>query len=399
MKILLVNTLYYPNVIGGAERSVQFLAEALLRKDHEVIVVSASLNRGIQVNEVNGVKVYYVGLKNLYWPFNQKQNSDLLKSLWHLLDIYNPLMAREVDRIMTIEKPDVVHTNNLSCFSVAVWRTAKARKLPLVHTLRDYYLLCPKSTMFSKGKNCEKQCKLCWLYSILRRKYSRLVDIVVGISRFILEKHISLGYFPRSRTEVIFNAYEPKKFGYQTIKDRQSYIRFGYIGRLHPTKGIEVVLKAVRMLPEGTWSLSIAGRGSVEYEKYLKENSLDNIKFMGFVQPEDFFSQIDVLIVPSLWHEPLGRTVCEAYFYGVPVIGSKRGGIPELIEEGETGFLFDPDRPEELARIMTTFIQKPEFIDVMSDNCFEKAREFTPKRIVERYIQVYESAIVGNSYY
>lgn len=396
MKILLVNTLYYPNVLGGAERSVQFLAEALARVGHEAVVVSAGWNRGIQVDEINGVKVYYVGLKNLYWPFSKKQNSALIKPLWHLMDTYNPLMAREVDRILAVEKPDVVHTNNLSCFSVAVWRTVKTRKLPLVHTIRDYYLLCPKSSMFSRGRNCEKQCTLCWLYSIPRRKYSELVDIVVGNSRFILEKHTSLGFFPRARAEVIFNAYERETFGFQASVNRQPCVRFGYIGRLHPTKGVEVILEVVRMLPEGTWTLSIAGQGSPEYEKYLKESSLESIQFMGFVRPEEFFPQVDVLIVPSLWHEPLPRTIFEAYVHGVPVIGSRRGGIPELIEEGKTGFLFDPDRPEELVKAMNTFIQKPELIDIMRDNCLEKAQEFVPGRIVEQYIQVYESAIISN---
>jgi len=396
MKILLINTLYYPNVIGGAERSVQFLAEALTRKGHETVVVSASYNCGVQISEVNGVKVYYVGLKNLYWPFSQKHNSSLIKPLWHLLDTYNPLMASEVDRILAIEKPDVVHTNNLSCFSVAIWKIVKARKLPLVHTIRDYYLLCPKPGMFSRGRNCEKQCMICRLYSVIRHKYSKLVYDVVGISRFVLEKHTSLGFFPHARCEVIFNAYENKTFSFQASENRQPSIRFGYIGRLHYTKGVEIILEAVRMLPEGTWTLSIAGQGSPEYEKHLKINNLDNTYFMGFVRPEEFFPLINVLIVPSLWHEPLGRTVFEAYSHGVPVIGSRRGGIPELIEEGKTGFLFDPEYSEELARVMNKFIQKPKIIDAMLKNCHEKAQEFVPGRIAELYIQVYENAMMQN---
>jgi glycosyltransferase involved in cell wall biosynthesis len=400
MKVLIINTLYHPNVLGGAERSVQFLAEGLVHAGHEAVVVSAVPGDGVSVSWVNGVKIYYVGLRNVYWPFNrvgrQGVRKILLKPLWHLIDTYNPVMAREVEKIITQEQPDLVHTNNLSCFSVAVWRIIKTKKLPLVHTIRDYYLLCPKSTMFSRGRNCEEQCTLCRLYSLPRRKYSDFVDIAVGISRFILEKHVSLGFFLHARAEVIFNAYEPEDFDFQPSINRQPCIRFGYIGRLHPTKGINVVLRAIQMLPKESWSLSIAGQGSSSYEKYLKGNSLESIQFLGFIRPEEFFSKIDILIVPSIWHEPLGRTVLEAYAHGIPVIGSRRGGIPELVEEGKTGLLFDPDHPEELSAVMNTFIQRPELLDVMRVHCLEKAREFAPKRIVGQYVKVYESAIAGN---
>lgn len=392
MKILIVNTLYHPHVLGGAERSVQFLAEALAHAGHKPVVVSASSNRGVQVNEVNGVKVYYVGIKNLYWPFHRKQTPIFFKPLWHFVDTYNPLMAKEVDKVLAVEKPDAVHTNNLSCFSVAIWRTVKARKLPLVHTIRDYYLLCPKSSMFSRGRNCDKQCTVCRWYSFPRRKYSEFVDVVVGNSRFILNKHISLGLFPLAQAEVIFNAYE-YIYELQSSGTARRYVRFGYIGRLHPAKGVEVVLKAVRSLPEGTWTLSIAGQGSSVYERYLRENSFRSIQFLGFVRPEEFFSQVDVLIVPSLWHEPLSRTVFEAYAHGIPVIGSRRGGTPELIEEGKTGFLFEPEQPETLVRVMVAFLENPELSGTMRRYCLAKALEFKSEKIVDKYEQVYRNAV------
>jgi glycosyltransferase involved in cell wall biosynthesis len=70
------------------------------------------------------------------------------------MDIYNPLMAWEVKKIIDREQPDLVHTHNLQGFSVAAWKVVKKRGLPLVHTMHDYYLLCPRNTMFGGGRNC-----------------------------------------------------------------------------------------------------------------------------------------------------------------------------------------------------------------------------------------------------
>src|SRR3712207_547939 len=112
-------------------------------------------------------------------------------------------------------------------------------------------------------------------------------------------------------------------------------------------------------LTEGTWSLAIGAKGIPSYERYLHAKyRRPTIRFSGYVTPEAFLPEIDVLIVPSLWHEPFGRTVIEAFAHGVPVIGSKRGGITSLIEEGSTGFLFDPGYPEELTAKMQLIIDR-----------------------------------------
>ncbi|WP_165608368.1 glycosyltransferase family 4 protein [Desulfoscipio geothermicus] len=387
MKVLFINTLYYPNIVGGAERSVQFLAEALVHESHNSVVISTMPGTGVQTGEVNGVKVYYVGLKNFYWPFRDKQNPALLKPFWHLIDSYNPFMAKEVDKIIEKERPDVVHTNNLAGFSVTVWPVVKRRGLSLVHTIRDYYLLCPASNMFKHNSNCEKQCGICRIYSKPRGYYSNLVNVVVGNSKFILEKHILQGLFPSAKQRVVFNAY--KSNSVPVISRKHKPMRFGYIGQLNQAKGVEFILKAIMNSNIENFTLDVAGRGNPEYENYLKKQSTSNVCFLGFVQPENFFSQIDVLFVPSLWHEPLPRTIFEAYSYGIPVVGSNRGGIPELIEEGRTGFLFDPDRPEEFLKIIVKLVNNPDLVYNMREACLKKAEEFTPERIIKQYLQVY----------
>ena len=98
---------------------------------------------------------------------------------------------------------------------------------------------------------------------------------------------------------------------------------------------------------------------------------------------------IDVLIVPSLWHDPLPRVVYESYSHGVPVIGSDRGGIPEIIDIGKTGFIFNPDFEEQLKEKICIFRKDPTIIKSMSFYCIEKARDFLPEMVVRKYTDIY----------
>src|SRR5580692_5674595 len=113
MKVLVVNTLYPPYVVGGAEKSVNLLCEALARTGIEVVVVSLYPGQASLVETINGVKVYRLQLDNVYWAFDQKDHSPLLKMQWHLRDIWNNCARARLSVIFDNERPDVVHTNNL----------------------------------------------------------------------------------------------------------------------------------------------------------------------------------------------------------------------------------------------------------------------------------------------
>jgi glycosyltransferase involved in cell wall biosynthesis len=395
MKVLLANTLYDPYIVGGAERSVQLLAEALLQAGHEVVVVSTRPEPKVQVVQVNGVKVYYVGLRNVYWPFGGRKRGLAPKILWHAIDTHNLAMAHAIKRILDIEQPALVHTNNLAGLSVAVWWEVKKIGLPLVHTLRDYYLLCPRATMFRNGRTCETQCWDCMLYSLLRRQRSNLVDAVVGISHHILARHLAFGCFGRTPfREVIFNAYSAPPSRQSRTAEIGERLRLGFLGQLRPNKGVELLIKGLHQIPGDRWELWVGGKGPDDYERYLRSRyNLRSVQFLGFVRPEVFFPKIDVLLVPSIWCEPLGRTVLEAYAYGVPVIASNRGGIPEILEDGKTGFVFDPSRPETLRLAIERFLHSPDLVRSMRQNILEKSKIFSPERICAQYLRVYTNVV------
>lgn len=387
MKILLVNTLYYPNMIGGAELSVQTLAESLVIKGHDVIVASLFPSNFTKSEVVNGVKTYYIGLRNVYWPFINKKN-EILRLLWHFIDIYNPLMMNDLTDVIIKEKPDIIHTNNLSGFSVSSWVEAKRHHIPLIHTIRDYYLLCHLSTMHRNERNCTKQCIRCRLFSELKKKFSNLPDSVVGISGYILKEHLKFGCFSSvPNTSVIYNSYQGIKLN--VVKGNKKNLRLGFLGRIEKKKGIDFLLKSLKSIAGYQFEVHIGGTGKQSYVDHLKKEYRKNVFFYGFVNPSSFLTKIDVLVVPSLWNEPFGRIIAEAYYYGIPVIGSQKGGIPELIDNGKTGYVFDPAVKDSLISIVKNILKQPDIIKYMQSFCLEKSKLFLPEKIAAQYIDEY----------
>ncbi|MCD4669775.1 MAG: glycosyltransferase family 4 protein [Actinomycetia bacterium] len=394
MKILIINSLYYPNIIGGAEISVQILAEELYKKGHEPIVITISNREYIDV--INHVRIYYIHHSNQYFFKISETKSKSLRLLWNLIDIYNPNIAKKLNKIIKSEKPHIAHTNNLLGLSVSVWRIIRRNRIPIIHTTRDYYLLCRKSSMFNKGRNCNSQCFSCRLISILKKYYSKYVDAVIGISSFILKKHLDYNFFMNARSYVINN---PVSYLHEMNRNKKDkMITFAYVGTLSDSKGVELLLKTFASIKEAR--LRVFGKNrDKKIEVMLKEKyNRKNIDFPGYIEAKKIFKQIDVLIVPSLWNEPLSRVIIEAYSNGIPVIASNRGGIPEIVDEGQTGWVFDPEGEKDLEIKIKKFINEPGLIRKMSKNCLKKAEEFAIDKIASKYIEVYKATISKNRY-
>lgn len=392
MKILVINNLYTPHILGGAEISVQFLSEALLKKGHEVVVACIIPDHTFHIDSINGVKVYYLGLKK-----NKKYASTTDTPIgkypiwWRFLDIYNPIVSTQLSKILDIEKPDIVNTNNLAGFSISAWQCIRQKRIKCVHTLRDHYLLCPKSTMFKNGCNCEKQCLMCKIFTLPRLSLSNSIDAVVGNSRFILNRHLDHGYFSSvTKRKVIYNIYEPDLKTESLDHSGNESVRFGYIGRLQKKKGFHFLVKALSGLKRKNWELLIAGNNK---ELQCRKMDSTHFKLMGFVNPASFYPKIDVLIVPHFAHEPLPRVIFEAFSYGVPVIGSDRGGIPEIITPTKNGFIFPAENMKELQKYLTDFIDHPQKILSMRDHSLNSALDFSKDKISQQYIDFYATLI------
>ena len=396
MRVLFVNTLYYPYQVGGAEKSVQTIAKALVHEGYDVAVATTTPKRNAYCSLHDDVRVHYVPLKNIYWPFGKIRR--FLPPIWQAIDIWNPFMERAFSKILDHEKPDIVHTNNLLGFSVAVWRAVKTYKIPIVHTPRDYYLLGRKGSLFSNGKNCDKQCRVCRYYSVHRIRMTRRVDAFVPASEYVSNIHLVHGAFCKTRVRTIIrNPVLPTDSAIRSKRQStQSHdkIRFGYLGSLAPHKGIELLVSQSKRLGDHQWELLIAGDGGDEYKESLRRMNIDGrISFLGFREPSELLNQVDVLVVPSLWGEPIPRSILESYSMGVPVIASNRGGSPEVVIPGKTGFLFDPNSADSLYNIMQRFIKEPYLAVHMANNAAEYSRKFLPPRIATKWGGLYVSLL------
>ena len=397
MKVMFLSALYAPFKHGGAEKIVQTLAEEMQASGHAAVVVTVTPERGTSIGYVNGVKVYYVGIRNFYWPYDGSKRSSLHRFFWHLMDRNNVFMASEIGRIMTAETPDIINSHSLTGLSSAAWRAARRHGVPIAHTLHDYSLLCPKASMYNKQRNCALQCGLCKSMTAPSRAASALVGEVIGVSEFTLQQHLRLGYFPNARHRVIYNgipalAPQSEDRAASMAPASSGQIRLGFVGRLAPTKGLEPFIDGLLGLGRCNWTLKIAGRGEPRYETELKRRyEAAQVQFLGFVDPTALYQDIDLLAVPSLWEEPLATVILEAYQFGVPVLTARRGGLPELVEHGKTGLVYDPASADGLSAALAGLLDNPALLTPMRVAAAQRARHYGTARFKAEYSALFES--------
>lgn len=329
MKILIVNTLYTPFKVGGAEVSVQMLAEGLVKQGHKVRVLT--LHEGVdrKVSVINGVEVVYQRLINFYWPFKNKRPNKILRLLWHCLDTYNPFMAKKFNSELADFKPDVVHTNNLAGFSVAVWDVCKKNKIRIVHTARDYYLFHPNCTLFKNEKNQDFDCLSVKTWSFIKKRKSKNVNYFVGISNYVVNVHKANGMFIDVPACTIYNPVEKIELP-ATSTFNGNKLRVGYIGALTKEKGFDEFCELVNKYEDMIFIAAGNPKNSRE-SLLLQEYALNlGVKLIGHVCLEKFLTQVDVVYLPIKWREPFGRTVVECALTGKTVYTNKVGGVTEL---------------------------------------------------------------------
>lgn len=390
---MMVNQLYPPSQVGGAEKSVSLLAEALARAGNRVIAVCLK-DGGEREDEVrNGVTVVRLPMDNVYWAFEKKwKPSAFQKLLWHVIDMWNPKAAARFAKVVDEFKPDVVHSNVLVGFSVSLWDVLKKRRIPVVHTLRDYSLACGRSTLFRRNALCEKRCSDCKVLTSVYKAKSDLVDVVASNSDYVIQQHLKHGFFQRTPTAVVFNIADLS--AKPTLADTPAdELVFGFIGQITEEKGIEVVLEATRRMTRPNWRLRIAGRGTPEYVDKIQAKYNDpRIEWLGFAKPDEFYTSIDTSLIASVWPEPLPRTLIESFAYGRSALAARSGGIPEIASIGKCVEVYDPFDIDALARLMDAAVANLGTWKSahLPDPAFFTA--FSESEIVRRYSEIYDRA-------
>jgi glycosyltransferase involved in cell wall biosynthesis len=398
-KVLFINTFDDPRHGLGAEFTLRHLTLGLSRQGVDVAIASTAPENGIARFERDGIRVWRVGIENIYWPQNDRRPSVPERAVWHTIDRWNPRMQDHLRRILRQERPEVVSVHNLAGWSAGVWQTVRQQGIPSVQVLHDFYNLCIRGTMYRRGHTCATQCLLCRLYRARSREESVAVDAVVGVSDFVLRRHLDGGLFAGVSTrKVIHNARDRLELGAvnsgEILRDRRTP-RVGYIGRVAPWKGIELLLEVVGRSEFDQIELWVAGAGDAGYQESIRSRfQRPNTRFLGRVEPKEFYPNVDVVVVPSTWEEPLGMVVGEAFAFGRPVIGARRGGIPEMVSDGKNGILFDADRPAELAAALRRVLSDSEALRAMAVEAEIAGQQYTDVSAwVARYLAVYEGVL------
>lgn len=383
MKILIVNAFYYPNMIGGTEQSIKLLSEGLVKRGHEVFILTGDSSK---ISEEKGVKITRLGF--------QSENESKLKKINRKIIQFNGYIISDIiNKVLDSIKPDVVHTNNLFNLSTIIWKCAKKRNIKVTHTIRDYWGLCLKSTLLdSKGEICVKSKGLCKIHKHNYKLSTKYVDIVTSPSKFTLDMYKDNYMFEKSEKKVIPNAIDfdidkREKLLRNRLDNNSNIITFLFIGSLDTHKGIKFLIESFKDTKLDNIRLSICGDGPLK--KYVEENiKIDNrINYLGKVlnaDKEKVLISSDVMVVPSIWYEPFGRVVIEGYKYGMPVIASQIGGISELLEEN-ISLGVKPNCNEELTNAMKLLSNKEMVKKYISTN-----HEIISKYDIEKQIDMFE---------
>ena len=422
MRILLVNKFHYPK--GGAETYYLTLGSELKRMGHDV----AFFSMHHPDNLPSAWSDYFVTQREYNYV-----RSPIKAARDGLALTYSQEAKNKFESLCEDFRPDVVHLNNVHrqiTLSILDAPYLARHNVPVVYTAHDYILVCPSYVMLDgAGRVCDA-CLGGRFSNCLRRKCVkgsvaksllavveaeflkatgayRKIDRIIAPSEFMRKKLLEGGFPPDKVThmqnfagdEVLKGALSG---GDNTDRDNPYLLFFG---RLSREKGIDVLVdaftRAIPNLPENL-RLVIAGdgpeRAAIE-EKLagMAHEDAARIELVGFQVGEDmrrYAERASLAIASSRCRENMPYSIVEAFALGTPVVGTRIGGIPEMVREGETGFVCEPDDAESMAsameRGMRAFLDRGAY-EKLRSNCRAYVLERCPReKYMNRLVELYQ---------
>ncbi|MBN1816163.1 MAG: WecB/TagA/CpsF family glycosyltransferase [Sedimentisphaerales bacterium] len=382
MKILLVHNRY--GVYSGEEAVVDAQQRLLREHGHEVIRFERS-SAELETMRFGKLRAFLAG-------------------------IYNPFSRRTMRRLLKEYRPDVVHIHNLyPLISPSVLAPCRRGGVPVVMTVHNYRLFCPNGSLQVKGRIC-RRCggeKEYWclfnncmgslpkslgyfLRNWLARKrgmYKKNVTLYVCLTQFQKELLIREG-FPPDRISVAPNMVSAQR---EKIMTEGNYI--GFAGRLNQEKGIWTLMQAARQTPQ----ISYKAAGDSLHLSALRAAAPANFELLGRLAAgpmKEFYEHCRFLVLPSEWFEGFPVVLLEAMKHGKAVVASRLGGIPEIVEDGRTGLLFEPGNAQDLTEKIKALWTQPALCRSMGKAGRRKfIEEYSPQRYYERLIRLYAEVV------
>lgn len=393
MKILMINKFLYPN--GGSETYIFKLGEYLMSQGHEVQYFGMEHSGRIVGNRVNAFTS----------DMDFHNGSKLNKVLYPIKTIYSFEARKQLRKVLDDFQPDVCHLNNFNyqltpstILEIVKWRKDKKKKCKIVYTAHDYQLICPNHML--KNPNTNEICEKCignnfkncikgkcihgsTAKSIVGAAEAEIwnkvgvyedVDTIICCSKFMKKKLDTNPIFAK-KTIAIHNFVD--KVDQQKV-EKKNYIL--YFGRFSEEKGVKTLIDVCKELPQIPFIF--AGSGPLEYElKGIK--NITNVGFKTGKELETLIREASFSIYPSEWYENCPFSVMESQIYGTPVLASNVGGIPELIDVGKTGELFEKGNKKELENLIKKIWNDIKKRDMYTQNClnmhFDSIEEYYEK--------------------
>jgi glycosyltransferase involved in cell wall biosynthesis len=318
------------------------------------------------------------GLSYAFFP-NLVREVHLWKDIQAFVELY---------RFIKTEHFDIVHTHSSKAGIVGRWAAKLAGVKTIVHT--------PHGHIFYGYFNKVVTTLFLWV----ERLTARITDKIITLTDRGKQEHIDLKVAAENKFITIYsginvNLTNPPDVSLELPKDA---FLFGTVARLDPIKGITYLIDAmnlvVKQYPQSY--LLVVGEGS-EKERLQKQchqlGITQKVLFVGFQKaPDSYIKKMDVFVLPSL-NEGMGRVILEAMLHAKPVIASRVGGVPELITDGQNGFLVPPANPRALADAMIKMIEKPLLKEMGVESQAKINERFSLERMVKDIEALYITLI------
>ena len=392
MKILMINKFLHPN--GGSETYIFRLGDSLTARGHEVQYFGMEHEGRCVGNRVNA----YTSDMDFHG------GSKLAKLTYPIKTIYSSEARRKLRLVLADFQPDVCHLNNFNyqltpsiLLEIAKWKK-EGHPCRVVYTAHDLQLVCPNHMCNNPntGENCEKclgghfeNCALgrCIHGSLAKSAIGTLeamlwngcgvyknIDVMICCSEFLKRKMDSNPLFA-GKTLALHNFVDKAE---KQETEKQNYVL--YFGRFSREKGIDTLIQVCKELPEIPFAF--AGTGPLE-EELAGVPNIQNVGFQRGQDLETLIRQARFSLCPSEVYENCPFSVMESQLYGTPVLGADIGGIPELIEEGKTGELFESGNAAQLKEKIKMLWENRDLTARYSENCahirFDDVDTYTEK--------------------
>ncbi len=391
MKILIVHNSYQQQ--GGEDIVFEQEKKLLQQQGHAVSVYQRSNLEMTQMTFFEKIKLFF----GITWS---------KKSYNEILDI--------IDKT----RPDLAHIHNTFCLiTPAVVHACKSRGLPVVVTLHNYRLLCPRADFYIHNHVCEKcTAKKNWLYypallygcyhnsrfqtlavavmltfHRLIKTWYKHVNVFIALTEFSRQKFIA-GGLPSNRIIVKPNFTVRSQI---PLLERDPYGI--YVGRLSPEKSLLTLMKAMKVNYQ--FPLKIIGTGKDEFmlKEFSKNENLSHIQFCGHLPKTAVLLLLRkalFLVLPSNWFEGFPLVIVEAFANGVAVITSRIGSMQEIVEDQVTGLHFTPGDAGDLAKKIQWAATHPQEILAMGQRAYQQYLEkYSPEKNYDRLIEIYDLAM------